>query len=58
MWVGATVGGLVHILLYTLATYLIFDWACAVANLLLLVLQTVSGIVIGNILYSAVKNKI
>lgn len=56
--IGAVIGGLVHIALYTLIKIPMFGTAYAIATLLTLSLQTLSGIVLGNLIYGAIKNKV
>ncbi len=58
LWIGAIIGGLVHIALYTFIKIPMFGLAYALSTLLTLSLQTLSGIILGNILYSLMKNKI
>ena len=58
LWIGAIVGGLVHILLYTLIKIPMFGASYALATLLTLSLQTLSGIVLGNIIFGMIKNKV
>lgn len=58
LWIGAIIGGLVHISLYTLIKIPMFGLAYALSTLLTLSLQTLSGIILGNILYGLMKNKI
>lgn len=56
--IGAVLGGLVHIALYTLIKVPMFGAVYAFATLFTLSLQTLSGIVLGNIIYGAIKNKV
>ncbi|MBE5904904.1 MAG: ECF transporter S component [Pseudobutyrivibrio sp.] len=58
LWVGAIAGGLIHIALYTLIKIPMFGVSYAFATLLTLSLQTLSGIVLGNIIFGMVKNKV
>ena len=58
LWLGAIIGGLVHIALYTLIKIPMFGLAYALSTLLTLSLQTLSGVILGNILYGMMKNKI
>ena len=58
LWVGAIAGGLVHIVLYTLIKIPMFGVSYAFATLLTLSLQTLSGIVLGNIIFGMIKNKV
>lgn len=56
--VGAVVGGLVHILLYTLVKIPLFGIAYALSSVFSLTMQTLSGIVLGSIIYFAVKDRL
>ena len=56
--VGAILGGLVHITLYTLIKIPMFGAAYAISTLFTLSLHTLSGIVLGNLIYGAIKNKV
>lgn len=58
LWIGAIIGGLVHIALYTFIKIPMFGLAYALSTLLTISLQTLSGIILGNILYGLMKNKI
>lgn len=55
IWIGAIVGGLVHIALYTLIKIPMFGMAYALSTLLTLSLQTLSGVVLGNVLYGVIE---
>ncbi len=56
--VGAIAGGIVHIALYTLIKIPMFGYAYALSTLFTLIMQTLSGIVLGNIIYGMIKNKV
>ena len=58
LWIGAILGGLVHIALYTLIKIPMFGLSYALGTLFTLSLQTTSGIVLGNLIYSAIKNRV
>ncbi len=58
LWVGAIVGGIVHIALYTLIKVPMFGYVYAISTLFTLTMQTLSGIVLGNLIYSMIKNKV
>ena len=58
LWVGAIIGGLIHILLYTLIKIPMFGLTYALATLFTLSVQTLSGVVLGNIIYSTIKSKL
>ena len=58
LWVGAIAGGLVHILLYTLIKIPLFGASYALATLFTLSLQTLSGVVLGNLIYGVIKNRV
>ncbi len=51
MLIGAIVGGLAHILLYTLVKIPMFGMAYALSSMFSLTVQTISGVVLGNLLY-------
>lgn len=55
IWIGAIIGGLVHIALYTLIKIPMFGMAYALSTLLTLSLQTLSGVVLGNVLYGVIE---
>ena len=58
LWIGAFIGAIFHITLYTLIKFPMFGVAYAISSLPLLTLQTLSGIIIGNCIYSLIKNKL
>ena len=58
LWVGAIAGGLIHILLYTLIKIPLFGASYALATLFTLSLQTLSGVVLGNLIYGVIKNRV
>lgn len=58
LWIGAIVGGLVHIFLYTAVKIPLFGASYAFATIVTLAFQTLFGIVIGNILYFSIGKKI
>ena len=58
LWVGALLGGVVHVVLYTLIKIPMFGAAYALATLLTLSIQTLSGVVLGNLIYGMIKNKV
>ncbi|MCR4566531.1 MAG: ECF transporter S component [Pseudobutyrivibrio sp.] len=58
LWIGAIVGGLVHILLYTLIKIPLFGVSYSLATLFTLSIQTLSGAVIGNLIYGVIKNRV
>ncbi len=58
LWVGAIAGGIIHIALYTLIKIPMFGLAYALSTLVTLTFQTISGIVLGNLLYVFVKNRV
>lgn len=58
LWAGAFVGGLVHIALYTLIKIPMFGAAYAFSTLFALTVQTLSGVVLGNVLYGLMKRKV
>ena len=58
LWAGAILGGLVHIALYTLIKIPMFGAAYAFSTLLTLAIQTLSGVILGNVLYGMMKHKV
>ena len=58
LWVGAVVGGLVHIALYTLIKIPMFGMAYALSTLFALSMQTLSGVVLGNVVYKMIRNRV
>lgn len=49
-FIGSVVGGIVQILLYTMAKVALFDWAYAITSVPGLTSQTITGIVLGAVL--------
>ena len=58
LWIGAVIGGIVHIVLYTLIKIPMFGTAYALSTLLALAVQTLSGAVLGNILYGLIGKRV
>ena len=58
LWVGAIAGGLIHILLYTLIKIPLFGASYALATLFTLSLQTLSGVILGNLISGVIKNRV
>ncbi len=58
LWVGAIIGGIVHVILYTLVKIPLFGLTYAIATVFTLSFQTAFGIIAGNILYTLLKNRL
>lgn len=56
--IGAVLGGFFHVLLYTMVKIPLFGYAYALSTLLTLSIQTVTGIVLGCLLYRLIKGKL
>lgn len=57
-WIGSIAGGIIHIILYTGIKIPMFGLAYAFSTLLTLTAQTISGIVLGNLLYLLLRGRI
>lgn len=58
LFIGAILGGFIHILLYTLVKIPLFGYAYALSSMLSLSIQTILGIVVGCFLYGLIKGKL
>ena len=58
MIIGAVLGGIVHVFLYTLVKIPLFGYAYALSTLLTLSIQTISGILLGCFVYRKILSKL
>ena len=58
LWAGAVIGGLVHVLLYTLVKIPLFGLTYALSTVATLSFQTLFGIIFGNVLYRILGKRI
>ncbi len=57
-WIAAIIGGLVHIALYTLVKIPLFGITYALSSLLSVSIQTLSGVILGNILFALLGKRL